>query len=62
MLSESVLKAVDHPGKVIELEIRSIYSRARIQAFQTGISFLVSISLIELVMTTGLRKRKLVET
>ncbi len=59
---ESVLKAVDHPDKVMKSEIQSIYSHARIQAFQTGIFFLVFISLIGLVMTTGLRKRKLVET
>lgn len=43
-------------------EILSTYSQARTRAFQTGIWFLVFTSLLGLVMTTGLPKRKLVET
>jgi len=57
------LKTVD-PDEALALkpEILSSYSQARTRAFQTGIWFLVFASLLGLVMTTGLPKRKLVET
>ena len=57
------LKTV-HPDEALALkpEILSSYSQARTRAFQTGIWFLVFASLLGLVMTTGLPRRKLVET
>jgi len=58
---QSGLQAIS-PDGAMESEILSIYSAARTRAFQAGMSFLVFISLIGLVMTTGLRKRKLVDS
>jgi len=60
---ESGLKTVA-PDEALALkpEILSSYSQARTRAFQTGIWFLVFASLLGLVMTTGLPRRKLVET
>ncbi|GMR05810.1 MAG: MFS transporter [Gammaproteobacteria bacterium] len=46
----------------VEAEIQSVYSLARTQAFQAGISFLVFIALLGLVKTIRLPKHKLVET
>ena len=45
----------------VKSEALSIYSLARTQAFQAGLSFLIFISLLGLVKTTMLPKRKLVE-
>jgi len=48
--------------EALNSEILSIYSVARTRAFQAGMSFLVFVSMIGLVMTIGLQKRKLVES
>lgn len=55
------LQAIGSDG-AMEKEILSIYSVARARAFQAGMWFLVFVSLIGLVMTTGLQRRKLIDT
>lgn len=58
---QSGLQAIGSDG-AMEKEILSIYSVARARAFQAGMWFLVFVSLIGLVMTTGLQRRKLIDT